>query len=115
MVERRSGNFRVLFAGELQCNGSGIVEEEEAMASWTGWSSPSGGWSMVLLIYVGDRSRLIHLGFGGVETMVLVERRFGGRDDSEGGIGPSRYCSSGSFGIPDAEDSDGLSGMAWPV
>lgn len=33
---------------------------------------------MVLLIYVGDRSRLIHPGFGGLEAMVLVERRYGG-------------------------------------
>lgn len=33
VVERRYGNFRVLFAGKLPCNGSGIVEENEAKAS----------------------------------------------------------------------------------
>lgn len=106
----------MLFAGELQCDGSGTVEENEAKASWTGWSLSSGCRSMVLLIYVGDRSRLIHLGFGGVEAMVLVERRYEGRHDSEGGIGgTSRYCWSGSFGMPDAEDSMDSQLWARPV
>jgi len=74
MVEGRYGTFRVLLVWELQCDGGGTVEMDEA--SRTSWSSPSDTWyNTDAKGGMADRDWLIHLGFGGVEDM--VERRYG--------------------------------------